>query len=55
MMAKYAAIAHAKAYDFNEESKIKFLNILKFIEFNGYLSVEFGGKKRPVFWRKTDS
>jgi len=51
MMAKYAVIAHAKVYDFDEESKmseeefIKCLNILKSTGFDGYLSVEFEGKK----------
>lgn len=50
MMAKYAVIAHAKAYDFDEESKmseeefIKCLNILKSTGFDGYLSVEFEGE-----------
>ncbi|MDI3543285.1 MAG: hypothetical protein PWP57_890 [Candidatus Atribacteria bacterium] len=51
MMAKYAVIAHAKAYDFDEgsgmseEDFVKCLNILKSTGFDGYLSVEFEGKK----------
>lgn len=50
MMVKYAVIAHAKTYDFDEESAIsisdfvKCLNILKSAGFDGYLSVEFEGK-----------
>ncbi|NPV53633.1 MAG: sugar phosphate isomerase/epimerase [Firmicutes bacterium] len=49
-MARYAVMAHAKTYDFDEKGRVpqfdfaRCISILKGAGFDGYLSVEFEGK-----------